>query len=1249
MVSTIPSKNELMPHTVQTRTYLRDECIVFRKTKERFGGLSNMASGFPLEVNGVSVWTAEALYQACRFPYLPRVQEMIIGQRSPMTAKMKSKPFRKDSRPDWLNIRVKVMRWCLRVKLAENWEKFGELLLVTGDRQIVEESPKDEFWGAKPENNETLVGANVLGRLLMELREELRGPKRESLQRVGLPEIPDFLFLGEPIRTVGGRLLTSEAAPSTTLEAEVVPHFPGSAEVTNGIDATGLERQLLSASTETKESDMVKPGIPKECKRLAEVDFPVAEVSKHSAREKSIRRGHPSTLHLWWARRPLAACRAMLMALLLPDPCDVNCPAEFREEARQLLKPMPNCGSTRTNKELRDALIGFIADFANWDNAAKPAYLECSRGLVKAAHGEELPLVVDSFAGGGSIPLESLRVGCDTFASDLNPVACLVLRTMLESIPRYGSELARLFRAESTRLEQDAETEIARYYPKEPNGQYPFGYVWARTARCEAPSCGLEIPLLTSLWLSKRRNAKVGLRYTVRESAPGSYKVDFELFRPTTESEVGSGTVRHVRAVCPRCGVTLPNARIRAQLCTRRGGASDARLIAVVVRGLDGHLSYRLPNEHDYSAYIEAAETLRRQNADATAAIPNEPLPQRFRAKSSFDVIPYGASTWADLFNARQLLSLTTITRLIRSDHSRTDCENAVSELLALSVSKLAERFSAGVSWITQTQAIRGTFSRQAIPMIWDYVEIVPFGDSTQYREVAEAMARAIETEAAAGLRPAMVREANAAETLLPDQSAATWFTDPPYYDNIAYADLSDFFYVWLKRALPGHPLLRDPYDPSNTLTPKVKECIQSEERIVDGRPMDRDHFERCVREAFLEGNRICSPNGIASVVFAHKKTEGWEALLAALHSGRWTITASWPIVTERAARLVARQQAALAASVHLICRPRAVDAGVGDWREVLRELPGRVGDWMERLQDEGIRGADLVFSCIGPALELFSKHDKVETAEGREVELPEFLEKVWEVVGRSALQQILGTAEARARNSTAGALEEDARLTALFLWTLQSTNGQVESQKSKVESEEETSEDEEEEDGAGKPKKGYVLIYDVARRFAQPLGIHLENWEGRIIETKKGAVRLIPVTERAEELFGQAGTEAVARAIERTHGESPQFTLFPDEERAPETPIKTRKASRGPKADTAGAGQKPSVTPREATTLDRVHAAMLLQAGGQATALRAMLEAETQRSPDFLRLANALSALYPKDSEEKRLLDAMLLTVARH
>jgi putative DNA methylase len=313
----------------------------------------------------------------------------------------------------------------------------------------------------------------------------------------------------------------------------------------------------------------------------------------------------------------------------------------------------------------------------------------------------------------------------------------------------------------------------------------------------------------------------------------------------------------------------------------------------------------------------------------------------------------------------------------------------------------------------------------------------------------------------------------------------------------------------------------------------------------------------------------------------------------------------------------------------------------VGDWTEVLRELPKRVGDWMERLQQEGVRGADLVFACIGPALEIFSRYSKVETAEGREVKLAEYLEKVWEVVGRTALEQVLGTAEAKARNGAAGAVEEDARLTALFLWTLQVTNGQSETEK------EEPAEDTEEEEGVpAKNKKGYTLVFDVVRRFAQPLGIELSKWEGRIIETEKGVVRLLSVTERAEQLFGDDGAEAVAHRLEREPMRDLQQVLFPEllSEKAP----KIRGRKQGRIAPAGGSVDPELKKDREATTLDRVHAAMLLQAGGQTNGLRALIKAETERGPYFRRLANALSALYPKGSEEKRLLDAMLLAVPR-
>ena len=260
--------------------------------------------------------------------------------------------------------------------------------------------------------------------------------------------------------------------------------------------------------------------IPRTCRRLAEVDFPVAEVSRHAAREKSIRHGHPSTLHLWWARRPLASSRAVLLALLLPDPCDERCPEDFRKQARALLAETP-WEPRPGNSGLRHALLKFIGDFANWDNVTKkPWFSSIGRGLVKAAH-TDMPLVVDPFAGGGSIPLEALRLGCDAFASDLNPVACLILKVMLEDIPRHGPELVEALPRVGGQIRKRAAKELASLYPADASGAKPIAYLWARTVRCESPNCGAEIPLLRSLWLCKKPKRKYALRTKIMRHGGG--------------------------------------------------------------------------------------------------------------------------------------------------------------------------------------------------------------------------------------------------------------------------------------------------------------------------------------------------------------------------------------------------------------------------------------------------------------------------------------------------------------------------------------------------------------------------------------------------------------------------------------------------------------------------------------------------------------------------------------------------------
>jgi len=998
--------------------------------------------------------------------------------------------------------------------------------------------------------------------------------------------------------------------------------------------------------------------IPRECKRLAEVDFPIAVVSKHAVREKSIRHGHPSTLHLWWARRPLASCRAMLLALLLPDPCDRHCPLEFKALAReQLAKVQGPPGPT--DEDLRTGLLKFIGDFANWDLAAHPRYLEVSRGLVHAAHPEGSPLVVDPFAGGGSIPLEALRLGCDAFASDLNPVASLILKVLLEDIPRFGDKLAVELNRVGNDIRNEAERELAEFYPTDSDGANPIAYLWARTIRCESPGCGAEIPLVHSFWLSRRASRKVALRHRVERPVGAAPRVVFEIFKPDLDSDVEGGTVNQAKATCLCCrgenklSSPLEPARVRAQLTEQRGGADvlfdrggqrigGALLLAVVTqRKGDTGRRYRLPNEGDYRAVRGALNRIEgvRSNVDEDiSAVPNEVIPLTEIRRISVPL--YGCTTWDTLFTGRQKLALSTLARKVRDrTHSGAAIDAALNRLLALSVSKQAERLSSFTSWITQTDAPRGTFARQALGFVWDFCELVPIVDHQEFPQLLDAMQLVVKRLLSLP-RAGQVECLDACSPVIPDRSVDVWFTDPPYYDSVPYAHLADFFYVWLRRAT--HELSGWMTEP---LTPKDEECVVDRPHRLSTSRKDRHFFEGKMAEAMAAGRRLLLDDAIGAVVFAHKTTEGWEALIGGMLQAGLTVTASWPIQTERGARLNAQDHAALAASVHLVCRPRSDDAPIGDWADVLHELPKRVGTWMERLQAEGVRGADLVFACIGPALEIYSRHSKVVDAEDREIPLggdPEatdpyqrgYLAYVWETVGRAALQQVLG------RDEGAGVLEEDARLVALFLWTLQSTNGASNADHDEEETEEDDSAGDEDDDeySPGRKPKGYTLIFDVARRFAQPLGIHLDDWEGRVIETKKGVVRLLPVAERAKQLFGEDGAQAAADRIEREPA-SAQLSFFPEVESKPR---------RGRRKVTITASDESISQNRNATTLDRLHVAMLLQSSGRANALRALLAAEQERGAEFLRLANALSALYPRESEEKRLLDAMLLAVPK-
>ena len=558
-----------------------------------------------------------------------------------------------------------------------------------------------------------------------------------------------------------------------------------------------------------------------------------------------------------------------------------------------------------------------------------------------------------------------------------------------------------------------------------------------------------------------------------------------------------------------------------------------------------------------------------------------------------------------------------------------------MQRVLALAVGRAADQLSSLVRWLDTIEAIASTFGRQALGMVWDYCETITTGDhSANFGAAIEWIAKVI--DAWPSSKAGQIENASATSHPLPDQSVRVWFTDPPYYDSVPYAHLSDYFYVWLRRSLPRSKLFEA------ALTPKEQEIVVDRPHSLSHSKKDVASYQKGMVCAFTEARRLLDETGIGCVVFAHKSTEGWESLLSGMVSGGWTITGSWPVATERTVRVNALDTASLATSVHLVCRPRPEDAPVGDWADVLRELPRRVGDWMERLQGEKIRGADLVFACIGPALEIYSRYSKVVDPQEREIPLggdPQakephlrgYLAYVWEIVGRIALEQVLGTAEAKAQNGAAGALEEDARLTALFLWTIQATpvdngngNGNTLEEDPHPDPlpEGEGNSDDDEEDTSPKRKpKGLSLIYDVVRRFAQPLGIHLEEWDGRIIETEKGVVHLIPVLDRAEQLFGEAGTSLTADRIEAQAKRNPQaaFDFMVPESAVPEIkgrgkrrPLTPSPPAPLPKGEGRRASSPPAPLPevegslshRGATTLDRVHAAMLLQSSGRTNAL---------------------------------------------
>ena len=1009
-------------------------------------------------------------------------------------------------------------------------------------------------------------------------------------------------------------------------------------------------------------------------KRLIEVDLPIRRISAHARREKSIRHGHISTLHIWWARRPLAACRAVICAALWPDPADPDCPPAFRAAAASIIldfaRKVVSANSLATEHcspenfklwqkltstsafslqplALRSALLDFIADFANWDNSTVREYLDTSRALTQAAH-EALggapgtkPLVVDPFAGGGSIPLEALRVGADAFASDLNPVAVLLNKVVLEYIPKYGQRLADEVRKWGKWIKQEAEAELAEFYPKDPDGATPIAYLWARTVQCEGPGCGAEVPLIRSLWLAKKANRSVALQLVRRLSAK---RVDFHIIvkqrggwvdqdnpRTNIEEPKFDGTVKRGSATCPCCGYTTPVARVREQLKGKHGGWGDARLYCVVSTRTDAQgRSYRLPTPKDESAATNAATELdrrKRLHDGPLSYVPNESTKDYHSFVNRGPI--YGMCSWEDYYTPRQALALGIFAKLISELGKQLDgSENshmaeAVQTCLALNFGRVADLANSLCGWTLDTQCVKHLFARQAIPMVWNYAESVLVGESAGSWTVVAARFPEVLGSLGCDWSEGTIQQADAADHPLPSDSAQAVLTDPPYYFSVQYADLSDFFYVWLRRILRGrHVGLFD-----SALTPKEKEIIvQSPGHEFAAEGKNNAFYESRMSLAMSEARRVLDPRGIAMVVFAHTSTRGWEAQLQSMIFAGWVVTGSWPIDTEMASRVIAQGRAVLGSSVHIVCRPRETPDGsvqtdeVGDWRDVLAELPRRIHEWMPRLAEEGVVGADAIFACLGPALEVFSRYSHVEKASGEAVPLKEYLEHVWAAVAKEALTMIFTGADT-------AAFEEDARLTAMWLWTLK-----TDSQGSEVGGQKSEEDSSEEEEGVGKKGGGggFVLEFDAARKIAQGLGAHLDDL-GSLVEVSGETARLLPVAERARTLFGKdEGREEKAKGPRlKAKGREPQLDLF--------------KVAQGGEDAQANFGET-KVERIGVTVLDRVHQSMILFAAGRGEALkRFLVEDGGGNDSRFWTLAQALSALYPAATDEKRWVDGVL------
>lgn len=740
-------------------------------------------------------------------------------------------------------------------------------------------------------------------------------------------------------------------------------------------------------------------------KKLIEVALPLEKINAESAREKSIRHGHPSTLHLWWARRPLAAARAVIWSSLVDDPS--SHPELFQTEEDQRAE--------------RERLFKILEDLVIWENSNNELVLSRARAEIMKYTDGNPPALLDPFAGGGAIPLEAQRLGLEAHAHDLNPVAVMINKAMIEIPPKFagrapvnpevrsqqtGGEsmvgttgLAEDVRYYGQWMKQRAFERIGHLYPKvkvpkeQGGGEATvIAWIWARTVKCPNPACGCEMPLASSFVLSKKRGNEAWIESILEN---GAFRYEVHHGKCPKEKETNKQG-RSAVFKCPACGEITTDGYVKM---ASKAGNVGRTLMAVVAESERGR-RYLSPD----------VEQIMAADVDKPVSYPTGEMPQNPRW---FSPPAFGMTDYSDLFTPRQLTALTTFSDLVKDAQAQVETDavragmpndhiplreggigakaygEAVGVYLAFVVDKLTDYHSSICSWHNTGEKIRNTFGRQAIPMVWDYAEANPFCTSSGsydnmlgwvYKCLLElpgsirCTAGQADAQSDCGFREIMVS------------------TDPPYYDNIGYADLSDFFYVWMRRAL------KDIY-PSlfrTMLVPKAEELVATPYRFEGSVGKARDFFEDGMLRSCQRIYQYARDDVPVTIYYAYKQSDtdeddstastGWETMLSAIIQAGFAITGTWPMRTEMAVRSVASGTNALASSVILVCRKRATDAPICTRRNLIAELKRELRPALKKLQSSNIAPVDLAQSAIGPGMGVFSKYSKVLEADGTEM-----------------------------------------------------------------------------------------------------------------------------------------------------------------------------------------------------------------------------------------------------------------------